>query len=87
MGAKGGFLEEVSLGTGYFIQGRNGGREDFTKQVSSKDGTNPRDPGLSLAPDGEKTESSRENLLCTYSSSPLFVEGMFQDPQWQHKLY
>lgn len=27
MGAKGGFLEEVSLGTGYFIQGRNGGRE------------------------------------------------------------
>ena len=68
------FLEKLSLGTGYFVQGRNGGRgQNFTKQISSKVGTNPRDPGCLVWPQiGERrTESSRENLLCTYSHSPL----------------
>lgn len=43
---KGNFLEKLSLGTGYFCPREEWGRgQNFTKQISSKVGTNPRDPG------------------------------------------
>lgn len=52
MGAKGGFLEEVSLGTGYFIQGRNGGRERIlqSKLVAKMALTQEIDPFYSILP-------------------------------------
>ena len=70
-------------GDGLFCSRKKWGRgKNFTKQVSSKSGTNSRDPGPLVWPQtGEgRTESSGENLSRTYSNSPLSLGDTFQDP-------